>query len=666
MSWIARFPFHRRRTRVAEAFASARGARLLTEPDGLDRLLAQARPLEGGRSMHHGLAPGLWPVAVRIRPGRRGGWLGHGLGDRFFRPGRVEAELLLTEALRAANLPVVQPVFSAARRSGLFWRTWLASVDHPKARDGLALLESGARQDVLIAAARAAGCALRELHDAGLRHGDLHLRNLLFEASRDDDGALRFDCRVVDLDRSRRGKPLETRIRMREWMRLVRSFEKRGLALSPRIAAAAWGSYCQKDRALRRGLRTHLAGEQRRNAFHRLGWRLTSGAAQRRVQAFRTLLGLFVLALPIACNDIRDPLPPGSREHVRASLLAVGDTGRLRPLPALFEGQRAVAHGMEREHRRAAVDALVLLGDNFYTDGLTRETLVPRVRANVVTPYCFLLALDGPRSNEVESACHVAQADRKPTPVFAVLGNHDLEHPESAQLQREAVADFVPGWRMSASLAQRFRVAPGVDLILFESEPSIDDREAIGEALRTAIRDAPGPWRILATHRPIATDDLGRPRLGGYPEFVRAAIASAGRPVQLVLAAHHHSLQAFAVGAPIPSLQLGLGGGARAEPPLASDDHPDVRFSRRALGFARIDVVRIEGREQLVASLFESPSLPALDPFVQERLVARFAVDPLGRVERLAPMTEGHRLPDSDRVGLEPPPGAQARLDRIE
>jgi hypothetical protein len=76
--------------------------------------------------------------------------------------------------------------------------------------------------------------------------------------------------------------------------------------------------------------------------------------------------------------------------------------------------------------------------------------------------------------------------------------------------------------------------------------------------------------------------------------------------------------------------------------------------------------VRIEGREQLVASLFESPSLPALDPFVQERLVARFAVDPLGRVERLAPMTEGHRLPDSDRVGLEPPPGAQARLDRIE
>jgi hypothetical protein len=215
---------------------------------------------------------------------------------------------------------------------------------------------------------------------------------------------------------------------------------------------------------------------------------------------------------------------------------------------------------------------------------------------------------------------------------------------------------------MSRRLAQHYTVSPGVDLILFESEPAIDDPQAIREALRSAIQAAPGPWRILAAHRPIATDDLGRPRLGGYPQFVRDAIVAAQRPVQLVLAAHHHSLQVFEESAPVPSLQLGLGSGARAEPPLASDDHPAVRFSRRALGFARIDLQRHAGGERLVASLFETARWPILNPFVQERLVARFAVDVRGQVERLAPLTEGHRNSGSDETAAL----AQTRFDEVD
>jgi len=329
--------------------------------------------------------------------------------------------------------------------------------------------------------------------------------------------------------------------------------------------------------------------------------------------------------------------------ETRLRFFAVGDTGRLRPFPRLFEGQWAVARAMAREAAREPVDALVLLGDNFYTDGLTREGLVERIRANVVAPYCFLLRLDGPRSAEVESACGVPPATRHAARIFAVLGNHDLETEGSAALQRDVVPDFVPDWRMARGLAETVRLADGVDLILFESEPAIDDREAVTNAVRDAILAAEGPWRILATHRPIATDDLGRPRLGGYPRFVLDGIEAAGRPVQLVLAAHHHNLQVFEVGAPTPSLQLGLGSGARAEPPLASADHPAARFGLQALGFAQIDLVGRGERARLVATLYSTPRWPILDRFVSARVVARYAVDVHGAVEARPPALEASR-----------------------
>jgi len=290
---------------------------------------------------------------------------------------------------------------------------------------------------------------------------------------------------------------------------------------------------------------------------------------------------------------------------------------------------------MVEEASLRPIDAVVLLGDNFYTDGLDRETVVPRVRANLVRPYCAMLRLDGPRSKEVESACGTRPAARRPVPFYAVLGNHDLETQGSARLQREAVPDFVPQWRMARKLAEAIEVGPGMSLILFESEPQIDDREAIVAALRSAIRAAQGPWRILATHRPIATDDHGTPWLGGYPSFVRDAIEAEGLPVQLVLAGHHHSLQAFEVESP-RFLQLGLGSGSRAEGPLASLDHPDVRFSRMALGFARIDLVGTGKHERLVSTLFQTPSWPALSPFQSPRAVARFAIDRTGKLIRQA------------------------------
>jgi hypothetical protein len=195
------------------------------------------------------------------------------------------------------------------------------------------------------------------------------------------------------------------------------------------------------------------------------------------------------------------------------------------------------------------------------------------------------------------------------------------------------IPEFLPDWHMSEGLSQVFEVTPGVSLILFESEPAIRDEAAMKRALIQTIRDSRGPWRILATHRPIATDDLGYPPRGGYPTWVREALAESGRPVQLVLAGHHHNLQVFELGPPTPLLHVGVGSGSRAEPPLAHA-HPEARFGALDLGFARVDRVGSGSEQRLAVSIFDAAPWPWLGIFRGSQLRARFEVDEAGQVQR--------------------------------
>ena len=318
-------------------------------------------------------------------------------------------------------------------------------------------------------------------------------------------------------------------------------------------------------------------------------------------------------------------------KNPRYSIIAVGDTGRTHRFAQILGGQIAVSEAMTSEARESPIDALIFLGDNFYWDGLDQENLVPRVRQNLVAPYCYFLRLDGPRSSEVEEACRVPERDRAPVPVFAVLGNHDLILPQSPELEREAVPLFVPDWQMSSGLTRVFELGNGISLILFESEVAIDDQPRIHRSIEKAIHEAQGPWRILAMHRPISTNDRGEKILRGYPGWVRSGIESADLPVQLVLTGHHHSLQVFETRAPFPALHVGAGSGSKASGPLAQN-HPDVRFSRMSLGFARIDLIGNGDEERLSVTLTETNDYPILSPLDPPRRVARFEVDRQGRV----------------------------------
>ena len=254
---------------VTEALADSAEALGLLEPGGLERLLG----IGGGR-------PGRAPTAVvelpgrperlHLRPVQHGGWLGGIFRDRLLGLERPIAELRASARLRGAGVPVVRPALVAARRrAGPVWSAAVGTIHEEGGVDALAFLGTRPPAARVLRAAAAAGDAVRRLHEAGGRHGDLHLGNLLLCERGAETRAL-----LVDLDRTRIVPHLGPRARMTELMRLYRSAVKRNLTdlAGPRACARFLGSYTAGDRRLRAALLAELPRERTRIAFHRLGY----------------------------------------------------------------------------------------------------------------------------------------------------------------------------------------------------------------------------------------------------------------------------------------------------------------------------------------------------------------------------------------------------------
>jgi hypothetical protein len=326
---------------------------------------------------------------------------------------------------------------------------------------------------------------------------------------------------------------------------------------------------------------------------------------------------------------------PAGSEPPHFSLLAVGDTGAPPDDSEGYETQLAVAAAMAASDRARPVRAMVLLGDNFYPDGLVREELVARIRANLVRPYCRFLALAGPRASEVSDACVPPASRRNPLPLFALLGNHDYHSPESPALQRAVPRHFFANWLMPSGAAAVYELDAGVSLVLFDSDPVFEGAGAapLAEALRTSR----GPWRILAAHHPIANRDRGseRERHARYRRVVLEAVSAAGVPVHLALAGHEHNLQLLAMPPPAPALHAIAGGGSGARSLHGPDPARKAGFEQP--GFARVDLVGAAdaagpGSARLVVSLYGLPRFPRRLVSDRPRLLARWSVDRAGRV----------------------------------
>lgn len=239
----------------------------LLAPGGLERWLSAAPSAGEGRAATALVAlPGGGPRVV-LRRLRRGGLLGPVLGERTLDAERVSRELTLTAQLRALGAPVPEPVLALALRRGPFWTQWLATVYEEGAVDALQFLASSPDEARVLRAAGAFGAAVRRFHDAGGRHADLHVKNLLLRETR--AGA---DAIVIDLDRGTAGAPPALARRARELGRLGRSLLKRGVVeqVGERGIAAFLSAYCAGDRELREALGRRLPAERRRAAWHAL------------------------------------------------------------------------------------------------------------------------------------------------------------------------------------------------------------------------------------------------------------------------------------------------------------------------------------------------------------------------------------------------------------
>jgi len=204
-------------------------------------------------------------LVVLLRPVLHGGLLGGLFRGALRSPERAVAELRATAALRAAGAPVPRPALVAARRSGLAWHAWVATVFEPDAPDVPSWLAKDPSRERVLSAARACARAVRHFHDAGGSHADLHVKNLLVRETPAGCEAV-----VVDLDGARAGAPPDPARRMRELARLYRSGLKRGIAeriglQGHRIFLQA---YVDGDVRLGAALARHWPRERRRVAWH--------------------------------------------------------------------------------------------------------------------------------------------------------------------------------------------------------------------------------------------------------------------------------------------------------------------------------------------------------------------------------------------------------------
>jgi 3-deoxy-D-manno-octulosonic acid kinase len=185
----------------------------------------------GGRAAH--------PVipaeggSVVVRRFLRGGAIRHLNRDRYFLGDRAAAELAASEAARHGGVRTPEVVALGRRRSGLGYRSMIATRRVPGATDATVQLADPAAREWIL---RAIGDQIASLHASCVTHPDLNVRNVLVDA----DGRIW----LIDFDRARLFTgPVPASQRTKDILRFARSAEKLGHPLGPEDWAALRAGY---------------------------------------------------------------------------------------------------------------------------------------------------------------------------------------------------------------------------------------------------------------------------------------------------------------------------------------------------------------------------------------------------------------------------------------
>jgi hypothetical protein len=180
-----------------------------------------ARPLEGRGVAFAIMLPASGTRAV-VRHNRHGGALASVTRDLFLPPTRAPRELRTAMRLAALGIPTppvlmygVEPVAVAFRRADVVTR----EVEH--ARDLSAYLAAetpAAERETAWAATRR---LVMRMHESGVRHHDLNVKNVLLAKVGND-----LTAYLLDVDRVTFGRPADGRLLEQNVRRLLRSARK--------------------------------------------------------------------------------------------------------------------------------------------------------------------------------------------------------------------------------------------------------------------------------------------------------------------------------------------------------------------------------------------------------------------------------------------------------
>ena len=205
---------------------------------------------------------------------QHGGLLGRWLGGVYLGHGRLLTQLRLADVLERRGIATPEVMAVGWRRLlgplqalAVVTRAIAAAQNlYEAARDGAPWRR---RRVILERSAE----LIRSMHDAGFRHADLNVTNLVLGRGPEGDR-----MHVVDLERGRlRGGPLSDRERLASLARLLRSYEKwiaGRWRLPAREELAFLRRYCAADRTRMRRLRLDLDRSRRRLAPRRLLWKV--------------------------------------------------------------------------------------------------------------------------------------------------------------------------------------------------------------------------------------------------------------------------------------------------------------------------------------------------------------------------------------------------------
>ena len=200
----------------------------------------------GGRSSRQAGRSSLWSwhpqwhdgPGLMVRQYVHGGLLGPVRGSLFLSDGRMRRELQLAAYARRRGVPTSAPLAVRVERAwGPLVKGYFVSEKIPEAMNLLELCESvsaghvPSRQQSRDLAAAIAG-AIADMHDAGILHADLNLKNVLVRNPFDAPEAY-----VIDFDRAELTPQPTLRQRLANLLRLDRSVVK--WAASRRAVAPA-------------------------------------------------------------------------------------------------------------------------------------------------------------------------------------------------------------------------------------------------------------------------------------------------------------------------------------------------------------------------------------------------------------------------------------------